>query len=773
MQYIKPPQNADMGQALTVHEFARIIEECIDQPHWRAAADKEADYADGNQLDSELLKRMKATGVPPAKENVIGPAIAAICGFEAKSRTDWRVTPDGDPTGQDVADALNYRLNQAERFSKADAAMSEAFKPQAAVGLGWVEVARNSNPLEYKTRCRYIHRNEIFWDMRASEKDLSDARWLLRERFISKERAARAFEEHAELINQAESVSGLGGYGGYVTEGGISTGLLSGADASRAWTTREQAWYRRESDEVCLVELWYRRWVNVLLLKLRGGRVVEFDAANTMHQAAVASGQGKLERSTVVRVRRSYWMGPHLLHDSASPYPHPHFPYVPFWGYREDMTRVPFGLVRDMIFPQDNLNSSIAKLRWGMASTRTERTKGAVAMSDDQFRRRIARPDADILLDPVAMAQQGARFEVKRDFQLNNQQLQMMADSRAALQRVGSITAAFQGQQGSATSGVQEQTQVEQSQISIADLMDNFREGRAMVGELILALEIEDLGQEREVIVIEGDTINPARTVVLNEVVQDDSGLQYLNNDVQRTRLKVALSDVPSSSSFRAQQLSALSEAVKALPAEMQQVVMPFMLDLMDLPRKEEIIKVIKEATQQTDPEQLRKQIEQELQRDLKERELDLREREIAAKEKLMAAQQVQTGVQAAYSAMQSGAQVAQMPMIAPIADEIMKGAGYQAPNPVGDDPNFPMPGQEWGQESGQVPGQTGQAMGQTPLSAAPMADSAWQTGQESGQELAPGMQVHQNTSPAFPPVPQEGGTGMQGIETPSPADNL
>lgn len=254
-------------------------------------------------------------------------------------------------------------------------------------------------------------------------------------------------------------------------------------------------------------------------------------------------------------------------------------------------------------------------------------------MSDDQFRRQIARPDADIVLDPQAMAQQGARFEVKRDFQLNNQQLQMMADSRAALQRVGSITAAFQGQKGNATSGVQEQTQVEQSQISIADLMDNFKEGRAMVGELILALEIEDLGEEREVIVIEGDTINPPRTVVLNEAVEE-GGLRYLSNDVQRTRAsKVALSDVPSSSSFRAQQLSALSEAVKALPPQMQQVVMPFMLDLMDLPRKEEIIKVIKEATQQTDPEQLRKQIEQELQRDLKVRVGPARARSGGARE--------------------------------------------------------------------------------------------------------------------------------------------
>ena len=62
------------------------------------------------------------------------------------------------------------------------------------------------------------------------------------------------------------------------------------------------------------------------------------------------------------------------------------------------------------------------------------------------------------------------------------------------------------------------------------------------------------------------------------------------------------------------------------------------------------------------------------------------------AREKLMGAQQVQTGVQAAYSAMQGGAQVAQMPMIAPIADEIMKSAGYQAPNPGGDDPNFLTP---------------------------------------------------------------------------------
>lgn len=744
MRYTKPPASADLGEPMTAAEFAAIIDEAIDQPPWRGQADIEADYVDGNQLDSKLLARLKSMGVPPAKENIIGPAIAAVCGYEAKTRTDWRVSPDGDPEGQDVADGLNYRLNQAERHSKADAAMSEAFRPQASVGLGWVEVARSSDPFAYNKRCRYVHRNEIFWDMRAREKDLSDAGWLLRERFIKKSRAAAAFPKHKALIEQAEAASGLGGYGSYVVEGGVSTGLHAAADTNRAWTSREQSWYRKESDEVCLVELWYRRWVSAVVLKLKGGRVVEFDTDNPAHQAAVIGGHGTLERTTIARVRRSYWMGPFCLHDSETPYPHPHFPYVPFWGYREDMTGIPFGLVRDMLFPQDNLNSTIAKLRWGLSSRRTERTKGAVAMSDEQLRRMIARPDADVILDADHFRNNpGARFEVKTDFQLNNQQFQLMEDSRRAISRVSPITPAFQGQEGTARSGIQEQTQVEQSHVSVADLMDQFKESRTMVGELLLALEIEDMGSEEQVVVIEGDVLNPPRTVVLNRPEADpDTGLLYLSNDVLRTRIKVALEDVPSSSSFRAQQLNSLSEAVKSLPPDMQQVVMPFMIDLMDLPRKKEVVEAIRmaQAGSQADPEKIRAEVKAELLHELKVRELDIKERVGNAQVEKLVREAVQVGVQSAFSAMQAGAQVAMNPAIAPIADEVMKGAGYQRPNPGGVDPNFPVPA--------------------APLPTAP----------QDGAGIA---DVQANTSPAFPPVPQQAGQGMEGIETPTPTDNL
>ena len=140
---------------------------------------------------------------------------------------------------------------------------------------------------------------------------------------------------------------------------------------------------------------------------------------------------------------------------------------------------------------------------------------------------------------------------------------------------------------------------------------------------------------------------------------------------------------------------------------------------------------------------------------ELKGRELDLKEARNDAEIKKIMAQAVQVGVQAAFSAMQGGAQVAQMPMIAPIADQIMKGAGYQLPTPGGQDPNFPTPdaAAAMNMRSPYVQGQ----------GAAP-----------GSEQLPPAMpDVRQNTSPAFPPVPQQASSGMQGIETPATGDNL
>ncbi|WP_206198524.1 portal protein [Zoogloea dura] len=747
-------ERLDMG----LEEYTEITREIEEQPPWLDRANKEMDYADGNQLDGDLLRRLQEAGIPPAVEDQIGPALRAIHGYETSTRTDWRVTPNGGLGGQDVADAINYKLNEAERMSKADQACGEAFKPQIGCGLGWVEVSRSSDPFKYPYRCTPIHRNEIRFDWTSVEPDLSDARFLRRQRWLHPRRLATVFPEHKELI----LACGKAGSDWWLErpellDGASSTGLNNVWGDARGWTVQEDRWYNPTNRDLCLVELWYRRWVPAILLKAADGRIVEFDQANPAHAAAIERGLVEVIRSTIAKVRRSYWIGPHRLYDGPTPYTHTHFPYAPFWGFREDNTRVPYGYIRSMIYQQDSLNSAVAKVRWGLSVTRVERTKGAVAMTDEQLRRQIARPDADIVLDPEYMARPGARFEVKRDYQLTDQHYQLMIDARTAIERVSSITSGFQGKRGTATSGVQERTQVEQSNQSLEGMMSNFRSGRTMVGEMLMAMIVQDMGDREHTVIIEGDALTADRTVVINRREMDPvTNTPVLTNDLQRTRLLVSLEDVPSTPSFRGQQLNSMSEAVKALPAQYQAAAMPFLASLMDVPFKRDLVEALRAAGQQESPEQVEGRIKQEVAQalkqagnDLKARELDMKERLTEAQVKQIMAQAVQTGVQAAFSAMQGGAQVAQMPMIAPIADAIMQGAGYQRPAGGGQDPNFPQPEQ----------------------TAAMNIKSPYIQGQGPAADVAP--PVRENTSPSFPPVPSRGGSPMQGIETATPADNL
>lgn len=738
----RPPDDIEDEGALTLTEYTDILNEIEEQPPWRGRADKEMDYIDGNQLDTELMQRQRSLGIPPAMENVMKPAIQAVIGFEAKTRTDWRVTPDGDVGGRDVADALNFKLNQAEKQSKADKACSDAFKSQFSVGLGWVEVSRESDPFKYPYRCRAVHRNEIFFDMKG-EPDLSDAGWLMRRKWTPTKRLMLMFPQHRDLIQHC-SGRWTDRYD-ISREGGASTGLQNSWATERGWSIEEQRWYNATKKEACIAEIWYRRWVSVPVLKSPDGRVVEYDSKNEAHNYALATGVSKVTLAVIPRMRRSYWLGPHCLHDGPTPYGHRYFPYVPFWADREDVTGVPYGAARHMIYAQDSLNSGISKLRWGMSSVRTTYTDGVTDMKDAELAKVVGRVDARIKLKRAAMAEPGAMFKIERDFQLSDQHYKMLQDNRASIERSTGITNGFMGRDGSATSGLQEQTQVEQSAQSLAGIMDNFKCGRTMVGEILLSFIIEDLGAEQAIVVIEGDAVRQDRTVVVNKPETDpETGVVYLSNDVQRTRMKVALEDVPTTSSFRAQQLNALSEAVKSMTPEMQKVCMPYLFGLMDMPYQRELIEAIRAASGAETPEAVEERIKAAVQDALDKAGIELKRQELAMKDRktdaeigVLDAKKVLTGTQASFSAMQGGAQVASMPQIAPIADVIMQGAGYQAPNPGGDDPNFPVPD-----------------------AAAAMEASA-----------APPVQA--NTSPGFPPVPSEGVSPMAGIETATPTDNL
>jgi len=689
---------------LDLSKYTKFLEEILWQPAWRSRADKESDYYDGNQLDSEVLQAQAALGIPPAIEPIIGSTIDSVLGMEAKMRLDWRVKAE---TGSDeLAEAINVRLNEAERKSKADLACTDAYASQIKVGLGWVEVSRNPNPFEYKYRCRGVHRNEIWWDWLDKEPMLESSRYLVRRKWMDVDQAALMFSGKEDLIRgagtgwQAIDLTSLS------LDGGTSTTLAMSQEYERGWSIEEMEWRDVANNRVCLFECWYRVWEKALVIKTPDGRVVEYDPKKPAHMMAIATAKLKPVMALVSRMRLSWWLGPHLLWDGPTPYKHNKFPYVPFWGKREDRTGAPYGLIRGMMYLQDEINVRISRMQWMLAATRTIRTEGAYAGSDADLQYEVGRPDADIVLDAQKM-RDGGVFKVDRDFELNQQQYQRLVDCRESIKRVSNIHDAYMGQGGEAKSGVALDTLVEQSSQGLAAINSNFKQGRTAVGNLLLELIIEDMGSEQQEIIIPASVSKPERPVQINVPVEEN-GIQYLDNDIQRVLLRVELSDVPSTPTFRAQQLQTLGAVLETMPPHYQVVGFPFLLTLMDIPNREEFLAAIKDADQQITPEQVKqmvedakKQVKLEIMTAQKDRELDI-------KEKQSDVDQIKKGIEALLSAMEAAGYLQQNPAIGDIGDavvDVAKGIVDEtqiqniqtppAPQPEAYQPEQEMPGQE------------------------------------------------------------------------------
>jgi hypothetical protein len=648
--------------ALKPIELANFVEETRREPAWRRQANIEADYYDGNQADTELLDQLEALGIAWAPENIVGPTIDSVLGLEAKTRLDWQVKPSKDKKYQDVAEALNVRLNEAERETNADRAQSDAYAGQIKTGLGWVEVGRESDPFAPSPyRVESVHRNEIFWDWKSRKPDLSDARYLIRKRWYDVDVAALAFPDYADVLkglaNGLDELSLIAGY---------NSPMRLDTTGTREWPF-DEGYHDSVAKRVCIYECWYRRWVREKVLRLPNKRVVEYDPESQLHQKALQMG-ARLEEAIFPKVRVAFYVGPYPMMDIPSPYQHRHFPYVPFWGRREDLTNVPYGLIRPMKPMQDEVNARNSKQIWLLSAKRITMTEDATVDDVETVRQEVNRPDAVIVLQKAAL-QAGGVFKVETDFALAGEQYKVLVDKRQALKNVAGVYAAFEGQNSNATSGIALDTLVEQSTQTLAVINSNQRYARQQVGDLLLSLIVEDIGKEQQTITVETPG-KPAREVTINEVLELDNGEKGLNNGVQQAMLKVSLSDVPSTSSYRKQRLMQLTELTKALPPQIQALVIDFVIGATDDPAREAIMDRLRSKLQLDDgsgnaqlpktPEQLQQIVMQAVQEAVgqagqafeialkkkesaqKDRELDIREDEAKTK-RIVAAYDAET----------------------------------------------------------------------------------------------------------------------------------
>ena len=572
----------------------KILNEIDYQPEWRGEADRCHQYFDGKQLDPQLIQALKERRQPVLTSNLIAPAINGVLGMEARSRTGWFIRAD-DNEFEETAEALNVRVAEGLRMAKADKACSDAYLGQIVGGIGWVEVKKNKDPLGAKYRIGYIHRDEIDWDWKADN-------WLLRKRWIDVEEAVAAFPKYKDIIEGAAGEWSNFDTSAFTTKGDV---LSSAYDEYQYSTRDETEWLNPTREMIKIYELYYRVWESEIVMRTEDGRALVYNAENNIHVAMVASGKVDVERRSVPKLRLSWYAGPHHLVDMPSPQPHNYYPYIPFFGSREDKIRIPYGLVRPMLSPQDEINFRRIKLTAQLNYKRIVMDEDATKMSDEAVVDEVHASDGIIKLNPQAKRNGGARFTVETDQGIAQQQFQIMQEAKTLIQDVAGIYNSFLGKEGGAQSGVAINSLVEQGATTLADINDNYREARQMVGELVMAHEVEELKDKRNVrVVVPGKKLGEKeREIFINQ--EGEAG--ELTNAITQAKTQVVLGEIQQSPGYRAQVTQMLMDFLSKLPQELQLGSMDIIIEQIDLPQdiKERLMKAYEKLSGNVNPEDM------------------------------------------------------------------------------------------------------------------------------------------------------------------------
>lgn len=573
-------REAPITSDISVEAYDKICRDIRNQPKWRQDSNVDCDYYDGAQLTAEVNERLKQAGIPPQDSNLIKPTLNAVLGLEARSRTDYKVTTD-DESQDEIAQALSAKIKEVETQSRADRAMSDAYSSMMRAGLGWVEVSREFDPLKYPYRVREVHRNDIHWDWTAKEPDLSDARYLRRDKWVDRDQALQMFPEESALIENTWN-----GWNNLDVYDGSDTTMARAYENEQQWGKQQDDYLNRAAGMVRLSELWYRHYEEAPVLWLPTGSAVEYQPGNPYHEAAVAQGIVQVQKALLPRVRVSIWLGPHKLMDEPTPLPHGNFPYVPFWCFRKDRSRTPYGLIRDMRGPQDQLIDLDIMLYEVLNSRKVTVDNDALDLSQNSYQEVAQNMNSLRSMTVLNSNRRNANgFQVVTDHALASQVFQLVQERRTRIEAVSGIYRAMLGQSTEASSGVAINNLVEQGSTVLAEPNDNFRYARRLVGEQLLAFVKQDLiGKQTQISVQQG---SQKKVIYINREVMTPQG-PTVQNDIASAMVKVVLEDIPSTPTFRAQQLQAFTQIVQAAPPAYQAVLYPAMLELSDIPNRHE-----------------------------------------------------------------------------------------------------------------------------------------------------------------------------------------
>ena len=571
-------------------QIHRLLYDVREEPSWRLRARLCEAYYDNDQHDAETLQLQRSLGIPTVEVNMVAPAIDSVRGLELVGRTDLLVKAE-DAASAEGAMALNQRYAVATRLTRFDTEVSEAFADQAKIGLGWVEVSRNNMLHQYDYRVAHTPWPEMWWDWRARRQDLSDARYLLRRRWLDGDIVASYFPKYRDLIRLSARgwpANWLEAYQEFGAGGASARGLSEAWQTQTNFSLEEAEWVDPTRGRVSLYEILYKVPGRGRALRLPSGRSLAFDPSSTLHNEAVRLG-AEIVEGPVENVRQAYYLGPHRLSDIQTATNE--FHYIPFVGRRKRGDGTPYGYILPMLSPQDAYNMRHSRALYDTSARQTIIDEDAVE-DHEETAAELGRIDAYVQLK--AERRRDQPIEVKRMTDMTPVTFQLMEEARNNFWDVTPLSREFGGALSrSGQSGVALYELIEQGTRGLGTTFENYEHAKLRCGRRLLRLMVDDLkGRDNVAVAVRQDG-RRAREIVLNARRADGRR----NNDVVMLQTEMAFADAPNSRTFQQQELKAVSEVAKSMPPELQPAFADLIVEAAQIRRGREIVERIGKIT--------------------------------------------------------------------------------------------------------------------------------------------------------------------------------
>lgn len=317
----------------------------------------------GHQWSSDDIDYLNAQERPAITFNRVAPIVYSVVGHQINNRME--ITYLGRAAGDDRAGELyTGAIRWADDLCDAEDEETEAFTDMCVCGMGWTQTRMvwDENPdgeLETVGRCDPL---EFRWDPKAAKRNIKDAKWVIRLRWMRREDAEAMWPEIREIDVLSDPER-------------METAIIHRSDPIPYEGEDVQKFYRLGADEILIAE--HQFWEHEVIYRVgdpQTNRLVELSERkfDRMRERLEMMGVPYVRQKKKV-YKREVWVGPHLLEEGPNSCPHA-FTYQAMTAFRDrdDETGVTtwYGLIATMRDPQQWANKFLSNIQDVLSSNR-------------------------------------------------------------------------------------------------------------------------------------------------------------------------------------------------------------------------------------------------------------------------------------------------------------------------------------------------------------------------------------------------------------------